>query len=83
MISKSLKLSVPFLMGAALTVLASANVMAQELPKIVLQAVSGSVGGIPLMIMANEGLDEKYGFKGKFELVCSARAKPDLTTFFR
>jgi NitT/TauT family transport system substrate-binding protein len=69
MISKSLKLSVPFLMGAALTVLASANVMAQELPKIVLQAVSGSVGGIPLMIMANEGLDEKYGFKGKFEFV--------------
>jgi NitT/TauT family transport system substrate-binding protein len=50
-------------------VAAPANTMAAELPKVILQAVSGSVGGIPLMIMANEGLDEKHGFKGQFEFL--------------
>jgi len=66
-ISKSLKLVVPLLMGAVFTVIATAPVMAAELQTVRLQAVSGSVGGIPLMIMANEGLDKKHGFKGEFE----------------
>ena len=66
-ISKSLKLVVTLLMGAVFTVIATAPVMAEDLQTVRMQAVSGSVGGIPLMIMANEGLDKKHGFKGEFE----------------
>ncbi len=40
---------------------------AEALPQVTIQAIAGSVGGVPLMIMENEGLDEKYGFDGKFE----------------
>ncbi len=43
------------------------SVAAQDMPKVNLQAVAGSVGGVPMMIMEAENLDEKYGFDGKFE----------------
>ena len=50
-ISKSLKLVVTLLMGAVFTVIATAPVMAEDLQTVRMQAVSGSVGGIPLMII--------------------------------
>lgn len=40
---------------------------AEDLPKVTLQAVAGSVGGVPMMIIEGENLDGKYGFDGKFE----------------
>lgn len=43
------------------------SVAAQDMPTVNLQAVAGSVGGVPMMIMEAENLDEKYGFDGKFE----------------
>lgn len=45
---------------------------AQDLPEITMQAVSGSIGGLPMMIIEGEGLDEKHGFKGVFEYLPDA-----------
>lgn len=42
-------------------------VLAQDLPGVTLQAVAGSLGGVPMMIIEGEKLDEKYGFDGTFE----------------
>lgn len=50
------------------------GVMAQDVPEVRLQAVAGSLGGVPLMIMQAEGLDEKHGFSGTFELLPSDSA---------
>lgn len=44
---------------------------AEDLPEVTIQVIAGSVGGVPLMIMDNENLDEKYGFKGNFEYLSS------------
>jgi ABC-type nitrate/sulfonate/bicarbonate transport systems, periplasmic components len=52
--------------ATALTCL-SAQAYAQDLPDVTLQAVAGSLGGVPMMIIEGEGLDEKYGFDGTFE----------------
>ncbi|AJE48603.1 ABC transporter substrate-binding protein [Celeribacter indicus] len=41
--------------------------LAQDLPEVTLQAVAGSLGGVPMMIIEGENLDEKYGFDGTFE----------------
>lgn len=40
---------------------------AEALPEVTLQAVAGSLGGVPMMIIEGENLDEKYGFEGTFE----------------
>lgn len=40
-----------------------------ELPTVTMQAIEGSVGGLPMMIMEAEGLDEKYGFQGDFQFL--------------
>ncbi|MBE3639880.1 ABC transporter substrate-binding protein [Mangrovicoccus algicola] len=56
--------------GAAALVslgMAAGQAGAQDLPQVTMQALAGSVGGVPMMIMENEGLDEKYGFDGVFE----------------
>jgi NitT/TauT family transport system substrate-binding protein len=37
-----------------------------DLPLVRFQAVAGSLGGLPLMVMEEEGLDVKNGFKGEF-----------------
>jgi NitT/TauT family transport system substrate-binding protein len=37
-----------------------------DLPVVRFQAVSGSLGGLPLMVMEQEGLDVANGFKGEF-----------------
>lgn len=42
---------------------------AGELPTVKLQAIEGSVGGIPMMVMEAEGLDEKYGFRGDYQFL--------------
>ncbi|WP_169053349.1 ABC transporter substrate-binding protein [Falsirhodobacter xinxiangensis] len=42
-----------------------------EVPTVTMQAVAGSIGGVPMMIIEGEGLDERYGFKGKFEYLPS------------
>ncbi|MEO1197817.1 MAG: ABC transporter substrate-binding protein [Pseudomonadota bacterium] len=55
------------LLGGAL--LASTAASAQDLPTVIIQAIDGSVGGVPLMIMEAEGLDEQFGFNGQFELL--------------
>lgn len=41
--------------------------IAQDLPEATLQAVAGSLGGVPMMIIEGENLDEKHGFDGTFE----------------
>ncbi|MFV0243575.1 MAG: ABC transporter substrate-binding protein [Qingshengfaniella sp.] len=51
----------------ALATTALSSAQAQDLPKVTLQAVAGSVGGVPMMIMESEGLDKKHGFDGTFE----------------
>lgn len=43
----------------------------QDLPQVRLQAVAGSIGGVPMMIIEGEKLDEKYGFDGVFEYLPS------------
>ncbi|TYB83580.1 ABC transporter substrate-binding protein [Oceaniovalibus sp. ACAM 378] len=45
--------------------------VAAEETDVTLQAVAGSIGGVPMMIIEGEGLDEKYGFKGQFEYLSS------------
>lgn len=45
-----------------------------ELPTVAIQAVEGSVGGLPLMLMEREGLDEKHGFEGDFQFLASEGA---------
>ncbi len=45
----------------------SAPAGAQDLKEVTLQAVAGSLGGVPMMIIEGENLDEKYGFEGTFE----------------
>ena len=47
---------------------------AQDLPTVTMQAIEGSVGGVPLMIMEANDLDEKHGFNGVFELLPHAGA---------
>ncbi|MEQ8967594.1 MAG: ABC transporter substrate-binding protein [Azospirillaceae bacterium] len=54
--------------------LTGAAASAQDMPTVTMQAVEGSVGGVPLMIMEAEGLDEKHGFNGVFELLPHAGA---------
>ncbi len=49
--------------------LGASAAFAADMPGVTLQAVAGSVGGVPLMIMKGEGLDKKYGFDGKFEFL--------------
>jgi len=44
---------------------------AAENTEVTLQAVAGSIGGVPMMIIEGEGLDEKYGFDGQFEYLSS------------
>lgn len=39
---------------------------ADDLPIVRFQAVSGSLGGLPLMVMEEEGLDVANGFRGEF-----------------
>ena len=46
-----------------------------ELPTLTVQAVEGSVGGLPLMLMEREGLDEKHGFSGDFQFLASEGAQ--------
>ena len=45
--------------------------LAQDLPEVTMQAVAGSIGGVPMMIIEGENLDEKYGFKGSFDYLPS------------
>ena len=45
--------------------------LGQDLPTVKLQAVAGSIGGVPMMIIEGEGLDKKYGFDGTFEYLPS------------
>lgn len=42
-----------------------------ETPIVTMQAVAGSIGGVPMMIIQGEGLDEKHGFEGRFEYLPS------------
>lgn len=44
---------------------------AQDLPQVRMQAVAGSIGGVPMMIIEGEKLDEKFGFVGQFEYLPS------------
>ncbi|WP_423211965.1 ABC transporter substrate-binding protein [Paracoccus yeei] len=44
---------------------------AESLPEVTMQAVAGSIGGVPMMIIEGEKLDEKYGFDGTFEYLPS------------
>lgn len=62
-----------FLRGAFAAGLLSAAlpVAAQDLPQVRMQAVAGSIGGVPMMIIEGEKLDEKFGFKGQFEYLPS------------
>lgn len=62
------------LAAAGLVTLASAGAgIAQQsdLPSVRMQAVAGSIGGVPMMIIEGEKLDEKYGFKGSFDYLPS------------
>lgn len=45
----------------------STQTFADDMPDVTLQAVAGSLGGVPMMIIEGENLDEKYGFDGTFE----------------
>lgn len=56
----------PSLAATGLLCLA-APAMAIDRPEVTLQAVAGSLGGVPMMIIEGENLDEKYGFDGTFE----------------
>lgn len=58
------------LLAAALSS-AAIPVLAEDLPNVTLQAVAGSIGGVPMMIIEGEKLDEKYGFDGTFEYLPS------------
>ncbi|MFE3836144.1 ABC transporter substrate-binding protein [Pseudogemmobacter sonorensis] len=58
------------LLAAGLTALAL-PALGQDQPKVTLQAVAGSIGGVPMMIIEGEGLDRKYGFEGVFEYLPS------------
>ncbi|QUS37331.1 ABC transporter substrate-binding protein [Falsirhodobacter algicola] len=40
-------------------------------PTVTMQAVAGSIGGVPMMIIEGEGLDKKHGFTGTFEYLPS------------
>lgn len=52
-------------------VLLASPTFAQDLPQVTMQAVAGSIGGVPMMIIEGENLDEKYGFEGTFEYLPS------------
>lgn len=58
-------------MLAAVLSAAALPATAQDLPKVTMQAVAGSIGGVPMMIIEGEKLDEKYGFDGMFEYLPS------------
>lgn len=47
---------------------------AGDMPTLRVQAVEGSVGGLPLMLMEREGLDEKHGFDGDFQFLSNEGA---------
>ncbi|MGH2340605.1 ABC transporter substrate-binding protein [Segnochrobactraceae bacterium EtOH-i3] len=65
-------------LAAACVVSAVLPAGAEDLPKVRIQAVEGSVGGVPLMIMKNEGLDRKFGFDGEFEFLPGDSAAQNL-----
>lgn len=56
-----MKISNAVAVGFLLSVAPIAPVIAQDLPVVRVQAVAGSIGAVPLMIVKNEKLDEKYG----------------------
>ncbi len=56
---------------AAVLTSAALPVLAEDAPKVTMQAVAGSIGGVPMMIIEGEKLDEKYGFDGAFEYLPS------------
>tara|TARA_R110000868_G_scaffold29054_3_gene108079 strand:- start:155 stop:1156 length:1002 start_codon:yes stop_codon:yes gene_type:complete len=62
-----MKHTFPLGLTAAGFLILATPVFAQDLPGATLQAISGSLGGVPMMIIEGENLDEKYGFEGKFE----------------
>ncbi|QJQ95671.1 MULTISPECIES: ABC transporter substrate-binding protein [Halomonadaceae] len=57
--------------GLSMLALSTTVASAEE---VTIQAISGSLGGVPLMIMESEGLDEKHGFQGNFEFLPSSGA---------
>jgi len=71
--NRDLTMSQMFLRGALAVGMMSASLplAAQDLPEVRMQAVAGSIGGVPMMIIEGENLDEKYGFQGKFEYLPS------------
>lgn len=62
---KGHKTAFGFLVGAVLAVPA----IADELPVIRVQAVQGSIGAVPMMIIKHNKLDEKYGFEAKTDFL--------------
>jgi NitT/TauT family transport system substrate-binding protein len=56
---------------AALTALLACSIgaFAKDLPTIKIHAVEGSVGGVPLMVMLEDKLDEKHGFKAEVDFL--------------
>tara|TARA_A100001391_G_scaffold37386_4_gene20569 strand:+ start:15292 stop:16302 length:1011 start_codon:yes stop_codon:yes gene_type:complete len=60
--------------AASVIALMATGVLAQDVPEVRIQAVAGSLGGVPLMVMQAEGLDEKHGFNGVFDLLPSDSA---------
>lgn len=63
----------PFRCGilAAALISVALPAMAEGMPKVTMQAVAGSIGGVPMMIIEGEKLDEKYGFEGAFDYLPS------------
>ncbi|WP_339885684.1 ABC transporter substrate-binding protein [Vreelandella maris] len=61
------------LCGFSMAMLLGSTVAAAS-EQVRIQAISGSLGGVPLMIMEGEELDKKYGFQGSFEFLSSSGA---------
>ncbi|MDS9469722.1 ABC transporter substrate-binding protein [Paracoccus sp. MBLB3053] len=59
-------------MLAATLISTALSASADDLPNVTMQAVAGSIGGLPMMIIQGEGLDKKHGFDGKFEYLPDA-----------
>lgn len=59
------------LSAAALSTLfaMSSAVLAQDLPVIKIQALEGSVGSVPLLVLLENKLDEKHGFKAEVDFL--------------
>lgn len=60
--------ALPALCGLAI-LCASTTAWAQNLPVVRIQAVEGSVGGVPLLVMLENKLDEKYGFDAEVDFL--------------